>query len=45
MYGIFILLSLLNDIKPKKKEDVKYFGGCLVFGFRLKEGVHPGCGH
>jgi len=29
MYGVFILLPLLNDIKPKKKEDVKYFGGCF----------------
>jgi len=30
MYEILILLPLLNDIKPKKKGDVKYFGGCFI---------------
>jgi len=29
MHGIFILLPLLNDIKPKKKEDTKYIGCCF----------------
>ena len=29
MYGVLILSPLLSDIKPRKKEDVKYFGGCF----------------